>query len=669
MILRTKSVATRKHALTQAQINRQRLRSYDEAVRKELQLIAIAKCVKSRDPVCTLTAEETTVAARKAARKIAADSKFKNKAAQRRRSLEKSLVTWALRTEGSGGWKGKSVKEAWTAEAARRAELKLRKPVAYLAIPETDEANEEKPKVGHPAVARPGNSPPDENKKSDQAMIEAQRPDLPAPLLEGAQITGNAQTEITPPAQEETNAVANTASQPSTAIWTGKFALPNTGIFAGLVRSEPFIVQPIEKLVSRVVSRPGPASGKTTQMPVQPKTSHALGYEGWNRLIDPAAVIYDGDYSFSRMIRNLQPTRWGLLQRHRGTAWNNNPLHFKIHVSVKGRDVPQAWNAIVPYLIENEVAAAKVAGPNLVMDLDKRYTTNTQGFDTLYTQSSKQIVIADPGKLSWAEFSQGLEQRLRASNVEPGHAIRFDRQIEGSRYLFYRHAPQGNGEYIPATELRRRVISGVLSEAQAYNPLGVEDPLAGFKIDESKLNSNGNPAKTRPLSDVRATSERVGFFASAEPAMQEWHKTKLAKTMGVFGAAAGIYGFYHALQSDGEAISAHPARARLVKADWGHLNDHMPFKFPEFANLRLQYGIGRETAKNVAGIGGAIVGGLLASPFGAAAGRRLGTRKILGVSLAALGVGGGELTGGAIGYGFASSAADKAWTATFGKDG
>lgn len=116
---------------------------------------------------------------------------------------------------------------------------------------------------------------------------------------------------------------------------------------------------------------------------------------------------------------------------------------WKFHISVHPDDLPRAWDAIVPYLQEQNIALAKVAIPEMAKQhgviTGKSGERNMQAgkMITLYVEKSlgKEPIHTNQ---QWGEIINGIETRLAHAGVRPGPKVASDRAIPGAQYTHYR---------------------------------------------------------------------------------------------------------------------------------------------------------------------------------------------------------------------------------------
>jgi len=211
------------------------------------------------------------------------------------------------------------------------------------------------------------------------------------------------------------------------------------------------------------------------------------------------------------------------------------PTGWKLHVSVAGDQVGDAWNALVPYLLANGVTHFKVAGGGLAEEFS----------DPSCAQAGKMMTIyAHEGVKDWEQVASGMERLLESQGIRPGADVAGDKAIPGSRYIHYRNDKGPDGTYVSAAEAK---ASAGENHVDSWNPSGAPDPFG--KIDLGKKPAahtdevRNFPLKTvvslvagissapRGGNDFPAVFALAGFVAGKNPGLDDLEivKAELAK--------------------------------------------------------------------------------------------------------------------------------------------
>lgn len=159
--------------------------------------------------------------------------------------------------------------------------------------------------------------------------------------------------------------------------------------------------------------------------------------------------------------------------------FNEDELNgWKVHISVSGDDVPEAWDSLIGFFGEHGLTA-KVANPE----------TAEKFADPDSSQRGKMITLYFKGDEDYAVLLEEIDGRLKENDIQPGHQVSGDREVQGSPYLHYRCDRDRDGNYISAEK--------GLNAPRPYNPEGVPDPFEDIRVGtpSSRLNLFAKNAK------------------------------------------------------------------------------------------------------------------------------------------------------------------------------
>ncbi len=140
----------------------------------------------------------------------------------------------------------------------------------------------------------------------------------------------------------------------------------------------------------------------------------------------------------------------------------------KFHLSVSQKDLPKAWDLIAPLLVEKGIGC-KVQDQKTVNSIDPPADAVNKRI-VLYTLRKD---LENPEAIaSWKKLLTDIERRFKDHGIRSGGAIKPDRKIDGSDYIYMRWGKTiyKNGKAMDDSDQNLQIINN-----------GV-DPFADFTI-------------------------------------------------------------------------------------------------------------------------------------------------------------------------------------------
>jgi hypothetical protein len=155
---------------------------------------------------------------------------------------------------------------------------------------------------------------------------------------------------------------------------------------------------------------------------------------------------------------------------------------WKFHISLPLVDLFEGWGVVTSVLLRRNMLRAKVMQLPMLLDWIDEGTYDSS------PQRGKVITIYDCNFTSkdWQEALQEIETAFKTRGLVPGPAVRDDRKVAGSQFIYYRCAFDAQGNYLDASE-------GELNNyppEQRFNPAGLPDPFAQIKISDTVCAEN-----------------------------------------------------------------------------------------------------------------------------------------------------------------------------------